>query len=264
MESPYKHIIKIGGSVLTGHGNKPSIDLKNTLRLCSELKPHYQTCLLIHGTGNYGKPPAIKYGYYKSGLIDSTNSAIALEIKKSLQKLNLKFVDKLHCEGIPAKGILLDRFYDNQNQLIDEDKLLEILSIEFDSTMLPVLYGDLIELPDGSFQVISSDDIVSTLTKMLKPKSTIFLSNVDGVFLAGKASKNGNRYLTPVLNAINVSQIDISPKDSYDVSGGMSKKVAIALEAARYCNQCFIGNGFTAGLLHNLLNNKKVKGTDIN
>ena len=62
MKPTYKHILKVGGSVLTGNGSKPSIDLKNTLRLCKELEPFYKTCLLVHGTGNYGKPPAIKYG----------------------------------------------------------------------------------------------------------------------------------------------------------------------------------------------------------
>ena len=184
-----------------------------------------------------------------------------MKIKNSLKVLNQKFVEILHSLSIPATGILIDNYYDAQNQLVDVGKLLELISDAYVNNILPVLYGDLLELPNGNFKVISSDLIVCNLVKIIKPKSTIFLSDVDGVFFTSKSSKDGIQYLSNELNATNINQLYKSPKDNYDVSGGMRKKAEMALNISQYSDDCFIGNGKTPRLLYNLFKGRKVKGT---
>jgi len=83
-----KHIIKFGGSIITNTSTESKFNKKNTLRLAKEIYPYYKGCILIHGTGHVGKPPAIKYGYVESGIVQKNQQLIALHIKNSLRELN--------------------------------------------------------------------------------------------------------------------------------------------------------------------------------
>jgi len=256
------HIIKLGGSVLTGKGEIPSVDLKNTKSIIQELSSYYHKCIFIHGTGNYGKPPALKYGYYKSGIIKKKNRQIALEIKQSLQQLNLQVLNLFISAGIPATAINIDQIYDSKRQLIDVRKLNDALKVLELQRLFPVFYGDLVELPNGNFKVISSDEIVLELSKIIQPRSVIFLSNVDGVYLKNEESENGAPYkITNELNLKNIQCLYIDPNDKKDVSGGMNKKAKTSLQISMYCKSCLIGNGYTPGILSDFLADKKVRGT---
>jgi len=259
------HIIKLGGSVLTGKGEIPSVDLKNTKSIIQELSSYYHKCIFIHGTGNYGKPPALKYGYYKSGIIKKKNRHIALKIKQSLQQLNLQVLKLFLKADIPAAAINIDQIYDSKRQLIDAIKLKDALKLLELQRLFPVFYGDLVELPNGNFKVISSDEIVLVLSKTTQPKSVIFLTNVDGVYLKNEVSKKGAQYvITNELNSKNIQCLYINPNDTKDVSGGMSKKAKTSLQISKYCKSCFIGNGYTPGILSGFLADKKVRGTYVN
>jgi len=256
------NIIKIGGSVLTGKHDAPSYDFKNTLRIAHELSTNFKECILVHGTGSYGKPPAIKYGYYENGIIDKNKKMIALEIKHSLRQLNHLVVQSLLDARIPAISFNIDHFIRQDTHQIEikdlKNSILELLNKE----ILPVAYGDLISIANGSYQVFSSDQIVLELAKIIRPKSVFFLSNVDGVFLKGDGIHDGfEPYLANTLDEENIQQLYQMENDHMDVSGGMRKKAKIALQISKYCNCCFIGSGYCPNVLIDLLNGKDVKGT---
>ena len=262
MKSNRNHIIKLGGSVLTGRSKIPSFDKTNTIRIIEELSPYYDRCVFVHGTGSYGKPPAIKYGYYKSGIIAKKNSLIALKIKQSLRQLNQRVLNLFLTRDIPAATFEINSFYDSQKLIIDDNKLKDFLFDLSNHEILPIFYGDLVSMYNGDYKVISSDEIVYALAKTIQPDSVLFLSNIDGVYLEKSESKNGaGLYLANELNSKNIHQLHQNLGDRKDVSGGMIKKATISMEISKYCNNCLIGNGYTPGILSDFLKGKKVNGT---
>ena len=89
------NIIKFGGSIISESNSGTHFNFKNTERLAQELSPFYKGSVLVHGTGHVGKPPAIKYGYVKNGIIAKEDKLLALEIKSSIRRLNQLVVDTL-------------------------------------------------------------------------------------------------------------------------------------------------------------------------
>jgi isopentenyl phosphate kinase len=257
-----KHIIKLGGSIITDTSSKAYFNKKNTLRLAKELYPFYKGCILIHGTGQVGKPPAIKYGYVDNGILPQNEHLIALNIKNSLRQLNQHVVHTFLSASIPVIPFDILHFYDESKNHLNYKGLKDILLQMLKNGLVPVFYGDLLPLPDGSFKVFSSDLITLLLAKTLKPENVIFLSDVNGVYLEHTKSNNeASSNIIPVLNPKNIRLLIKSENDKKDVSGGMRKKAELALEISRYCKRCFIGNGLTDNILSNFFKEKSVVGT---
>lgn len=257
-----KHIIKLGGSIITDTTSKDYFNKKNTLRLAKELYPFYKGCILIHGTGQVGKPPAIKYGYVDTGVIQKNKHLIALNIKNSLRQLNQCVVQTLLSASIPAIPFDILHFYDNTKNHLNYKVLEDILIKMLKNDLVPVFYGDLLPISDGSFKVFSSDLITLILAKRLKPENVIFLSNVNGVYSEHtKPNNEVNSNIIPVLNPKNIDIVQKSINDNQDVSGGMRKKAELALKISRYCKKCFIGSGFNESILSNFFKGKDVIGT---
>ena len=126
--------------------------------------------------------------------------------------------------------------------------------------MVPIFSGDIIPLPDGNFRVLSSDEITLLLSKIIKPASVIFLTNVDGVYFQ---TRRNEIILTEVLDKSNFHLIWKEENDKLDVSGGMRKKAETAIKISKYCERCCIGNGRRANILSSFLKGAKVKGTYI-
>ncbi|GAH79617.1 unnamed protein product, partial [marine sediment metagenome] len=152
-----KHIIKLGGSIITDTTSKDYFNKKNTLRLAKELYPFYKGCILIHGTGQVGKPPAIKYGYVDTGVIQKNKHLIALNIKNSLRQLNQCVVQTLLSASIPCIPFDILHFYDDTKNHLNYKVIEDILIQMLKNDLVPVFYGDLLPISDGSFKVFSSD-----------------------------------------------------------------------------------------------------------
>lgn len=258
------HIVKIGGSVITEAGDEPMFNRQNTIMIAKELFPHYMNCILIHGTGSYGKPPAIKYGYYKSGIIEKTDRQLALSIKDQIRQLNQKIINTLLSENIPAMPVDIMHFYRISANSNKKNLLKEFLPELLNNDIVPIFFGDLIPQPNGNFKVLSSDEITFILSKIIKPASVIFLTNVDGVYIRKKrdGAVNG-KFLAEVLDNSNSHLMWNEENDKLDVSGGMKKKAETAIKISKYSKRCCIGNGKRANILSGFLNGEKVKGTYI-
>jgi isopentenyl phosphate kinase len=89
-----------------------------------------------------------------------------------------------------------------------------------------------------------------------------FLSDVDGLYAARPGSDAGevSRVLA-TFSAHDARSLWRSSRDTQDVSGGMSRKAAYALDAARHCERCVIASGIEAGVLEKLLRGESGTGT---
>lgn len=245
-------IIKLGGSVITNENSSNKLHEFNTRRIAQQLHKFYPGTILIHGTGIVGKPPAVKHGYVESGKLGKDMKFVALKIKNQIHKLNQNFLSSFISEGIPVQSIVQWQLMGSRFR-VNKQKILEIVQTGF----VPVLFGDFVIQRDGSFKVISSDVICYFIAKILCPDKLIFLTDVDGVYDNGIPPK-----IIPEINQMNYASVPIDSALK-DVSGGMGEKVKLAIKSSRYCNTCFIGNGTTPGLLKDILEDHKVRGTYI-
>lgn len=255
------NLIKLGGSIITDPGQRGIFNKKNASRLAKELFPFHNGCILIHGTGHIGKPPAIKYNYFKTGIIAKKDHLIALRIKESIRKLNQRVVEELLHANIPAIPMDIFNFSIESTNAKGYISLKTILEQLILNGFVPVFYGDLLIKADGSFKVISSDFITLIISKILNPENVIFLTDVNGVYAKNAELNQSGNVILPYISESHMNMIGTHENDLQDVSGGMRKKVEIALEISNYCHLCFIGSGYTKFLIHDFFKNYPVAGT---
>lgn len=251
-------IIKFGGSVITDRNSKELFNSQAVLHLGSELPDNGRNCILIHGTGQVGKPPASKYGYLETGHLPSEKNHIALKIKTQLRRLNQLFVDTMMASSILAYPLDTASFFNDRMGAVKSPQNLTWLKQLLNEGLTPVFYGDLVPFSGGGFKVFSSDVIALILCRALQPDRMLFLSNVPGVYRSGDCDQND---CYKELSEKHLSRFEVMDSDKKDVSGGMSRKVECAIEIARYCGSCFIGSGIVPSTAMGFLEGKQVPGT---
>ncbi len=257
------NLVKIGGSVISRESSENKFERETVRSIARQLHPFHHGLILVHGTGFVGKPPAITYGYYKSGHAAKKDYLAMLAIKDELRVLNHRFVRTMLDESVPVMPFGISHMFTEAMDALKpgaEQELRDVLSNGY----VPVFYGDLIMCRDGSFRVFSSDVITLLLSQVFHPRHTVFLSDVDGVYRHGDNLDNpAENNLIEVLNAKVAAELERSEYDKNDVSGGMSAKVAHALKIASNSEKCFIGSGINPGVVSGFLRGENVLGTRI-
>lgn len=249
-------IIKFGGSIITDPAFDDEIHRPNIRRLAAELRSCAAGCIVVHGTGLVGKPPAHEFGYVETRIIPPDQHLIASRIRHSLRFLNLQVVDCLLAAGISAVPMHIASFADSGHALRSDDVSVQLLSM-LSQGCVPVFHGDLLRLADGRFQVFSSDTMALILVQALQADEMLFLTRARGVHAKSNFPKDEPTIL-PDLTEKTLAAIQEQLGDSLDVSGGMSSKITCAMEIARHCRRCFIASGLDAGILQAFLSGQAV------
>jgi isopentenyl phosphate kinase len=257
-----ENIIKFGGSIVTSPSAPEFFWKENVRRLAEELAPHRHRSILLHGTGLVGKPHARKFNYLIERRMNPQQRLIALELRSNLRRLNNAVVSALVEAGIPAIPFDIIHCFDESMTNFRHTNIISELKNTIERGLTPVFYGDLMPAPDGSFRVFSSDAMCLILARALRPDNLIFLTDTDGV-LASPDSESDRPRLLEELTPDTLHLLHRQESDSTDVSGGMSAKVNVALECARYSRNCIIANGVKQGVLTELLRGNTSLGTRI-
>jgi isopentenyl phosphate kinase len=203
--------------------------------------------------------------YVKNGIIAKEDRLIALTIKRKIRQLNQDVVNAFLSCSIPAIPIDILHFYTKYEVPFNIGVPRTTISDFLKNGIVPVFYGDLLPALHVSFKVFSSDLLTFLLTKTLKPENVIFLTDVDRVYLdiAGLSDDTYEEVIKE-LTSETMASIRWSDLVTTDVSGGMKRKVELALEISRICNKCFIGSGYAINILNKVLNGEPVTGTFVN
>jgi len=185
-------VVKFGGSVITSKESDHNFNKEIVRRLASELPDNGQQCILVHGTGLVGKPPAEEFGYLESGFIPEVSNLLSLEIKIALRRLNLMFIDVLVKSSVKAIPIDTGAFFNESMDGVRDEQRLAWLGMLLEHGLTPVFYGDLVPVSNGGFKVFSSDVISLILSKALQLDKMLFLSDVDGVYRDSNEKKRFN------------------------------------------------------------------------
>jgi isopentenyl phosphate kinase len=245
-------LIKLGGSIVTKKGRNP-INLPTIRNLARQLPGIEGKIVIVHGTGHIGKPPALKYGYTRSKSLPPTKVQTALKIRNAIAELTAAITYTLNDLNIPALSIDNTHFYGYFRQQWNQKGLKCLIDVLTKSKVIPVFSGNFLPVENGGYRVLSSDELVLAIARLIKPKWVIFLSDVDGVFDAH--NEIIPEFKTGMLNDLKQSV--------YDVSGGMKMKVKTALQLRPYCKTCFILNGTRKGILERFQKKKDIYGTRI-
>lgn len=237
-------VIKLGGSVVSDKARDCTARPDTIRALGAALADAAAAAgrpriALVHGTGSFGKPYAIRYGYL-DGAFDADLVHRFLEIRNSLHDLARIVARELAAAGLAVAE--LDAWHAFPR---DDDGTLRFAAPDHDRLLVargatPLYHGDLYVCPRDGYRVVSSDAMTALLARHHRPRIVLFLSDVDGVLDPDTGELL--REVTPET----ARRLDrrAHPADALDVSGGMSAKMRWAFEAARWCDACWITNGF--------------------
>jgi isopentenyl phosphate kinase len=241
-------VIKLGGSVIT-HKDRPlSLRIKALDQLSKVMAHHYSKKIIVHGGGSFGH-----YYAKKAGLSTECKEIVNIEgvylTRKSMFDLDQKIVGSLSSRGI--KPYTIAPFFVRGNSIAMKSFFLDLLN----QGLTPVLFGDVIPC-HGGFKILSGDDIAYSVCSMIKPTRMIFCMDVDGVYPSSKMKGDAICELDSrtVKNFVGTSK-------KYDVTGGITRKLKIALKISKLGTDVFFVNGLKPHVVFKALNGVIGMGT---
>lgn len=266
-------ILKIGGSILTKKDStEPEVDYDNLNRIASEIEDSLKIenitsdlndgLILIHGAGSFGHPPADKYKInepIQDGQYPYKRLGFA-EIQNQVKKLNSTICDVLIEHNIPVVALPPSAFITTDNKRVFNINL-KLIKKYLDEGYIPVLYGDIVLDESLKMAIISGDQVLQYISKILNSDSIILGTDVDGVYNKNP-KKHNDAKLIDVLS--NIEQIEfLESTNNIDVTGGMVGKVKELLSLTDFGIESCIVNANTPGIIANALQSKEFKGTII-
>ena len=254
-------ILKIGGSVITDKDGELAARTEVINRLAEEIqKTHVQSLVIVHGGGSFGHPTAQKYGI-KEGLRNETQKVGFAETHHVMTVLNGLVMDSLVWHNIPAISVAPSCCVVTENGRIKtfEDAVFKLyLKMGF----VPVLYGDATLDRKLGFTVLSGDQLVSHLARILGAKKVIIGVDTDGLYDADpKVEKNVKLYTHLNLSELEKIKTKLGGSTAPDVTGGMLGKVSELIPAVAEGIQVTMVNAAKPNRVYKALIGEVVEGT---
>ena len=186
-------LIKLGGSIITNKGKSQSARRKTIDNILKQIKNINEPKILVHGGGSYGHYWSVKYGmhtrpakYNNIGLSVVKNSMIELD------KIILDIATK-NSYPTPATQVWLNTYSLPPTDFMNGNKPIRNKIQKFGeiskSGLTPGTYGDALWYGQKKSYILSGDVIMTTILKMLKPRLSVFVLDVDGVYSNTKLKK---------------------------------------------------------------------------
>ena len=254
-------ILKIGGSVITDKDGELAARTEVINRLAEEIqKTHVQSLVIVHGGGSFGHPTAQKYGI-KEGLRNETQKVGFAETHHVMTVLNGLVMDSLVWHNIPAISVAPSCCVVTENGRIKtfEDAVFKsYLKMGF----VPVLYGDATLDGKLGFTVLSGDQLVSHLARILGAKKIIIGVDTDGLYDADpKVERNVKLYTHLNLSELEKIKTKLGGSTAPDVTGGMLGKVSELIPAVAEGIQVTMVNAAKPNRIYKALIGEVVEGT---
>jgi isopentenyl phosphate kinase len=178
-----------------------------------------------------------------------TNPKGVAIVKNSMVELNKIILDSAVKNGINSYCLPPTDFM-NGNKSI-KSKILIINDIA-KSGLTPITFGDALWFGGGKSYILSGDTIMTIIAKILKPRLSLFVLDVDGVYSDLKTKKliHDFKKEKPVIQSIKM-----------DVTGGMTRKITEANNIVKTGLKVFFVNGNKPKRITNAISGKKFEGT---
>jgi len=204
-------LIKLGGSIITNK-DKPLSARKSTIdKITKSLRKLDEPFVVVHGGGSFGHYWSVRYDMHTRPARYSQHGISV--IKNSMISLNKIVLDSFLKNRLNPYCLPPTDFMNGNRPIIKKVKEIEKIA---KSNLVPITFGDALWYGKKKSYILSGDRIITILAKMIRPRLSIFVLNVDGVFYDLKTKKliyemKGQR--------LQVSEIPM------DVTGGMKRKL---------------------------------------
>ena len=240
-------LIKLGGSIITNKEKPLSARRKAIDSILNQIKRIREPMILVHGGGSYGHYWSVKYDMHtKPAKYDMRGVSIVKNSMIDLNKiiLNSAVKNRINAYCLPPTDFM------NGNKPI-KNKILTINEIA-KSGLTPVTYGDALWFGKKKSYILSGDVIMNIIGKILKPRLSIFVLDVDGVYSNTKSKKLIYDFK---------KEKPIISKNKIDVTGGMTRKITEAANMSKSGLKVFFVNGNKPKRILDAVSGKKFEGT---
>ena len=240
-------LIKLGGSIITNK-QKPLSPRKKTIdSILKEIGKIKEPVIIVHGGGSYGHYWSVKYDMHTKPAKTSPKG-VAI-VKNSMVELNKIILDsavknKINSYCLPPTDFM------NGNKAI-KSKILTINDIS-KSGLTPITFGDALWFGQKKSYILSGDVIMTTIGKILKPRLSLFVLDVDGVYSNLKTKK--------LIHDFKKEKPEIK-NNKMDVTGGMTRKITEANNMAKAGLKIFFVNGNKPKRITDAVSGKRFEGT---
>jgi isopentenyl phosphate kinase len=240
-------LIKLGGSIITNKEKPLSPRIKTIDNIAKQLKKISEPFVIVHGGGSFGHYWSVKYDMHtKPAKYDSHGVSI---VKNSMIELNKIILDSLTKNKLNPYCLPPTDFMSGNKPI--PSKVREIKKIA-ESNLIPVTFGDALWYGQKKSYILSGDKIMSVLANALRPRLSIFVLNVDGLY-----SDLRTKRLIYNMKDDQVSIQDIP----MDVTGGMTRKVEEATKISKMGLKVFFTNGNKPERITNAIQKNRFEGT---
>jgi isopentenyl phosphate kinase len=223
--------LKLGGSLITDKSRREAAQLPVLRRLANEIaeaiKAKPDTRLLIgHGSGSFGHPPAAQFGI-RTGATTKEDWRGFAEVWAAANRLH-----RLVLDSFTEAGLSIISFPPSANAVTERGELVELayepLQRALNAGLIPVVLGDVAFDRAQGATIVSTEQVLVYLAKILRPERILLAGIEEGVF-EDYPDRTG---LVPELSEISV-ELRLEGAETTDVTGGMANKVEQALALAR-------------------------------
>ena len=240
-------LIKLGGSIITNKEKPLSPRRKTIEKIVHSLRKVNEGMVVVHGGGSYGHYWSVKYGMHtKPKKYDPRGVSI---VKNSMVELNKIILDSFLKNKLNPYCLPPTDFMNGDKPITKKIKQIERIA---NSSMIPITYGDALWFGNKKSYILSGDKIMSLLARVLRPRLSIFVLNIDGLYSNMKNKK--------LIKEFNNDKLSIK-KASLDVTGGMTRKVNEASKISKMRLKVFFVNGNKPKRIVNAIEGKKFEGT---
>jgi len=258
-------IIKLGGSVVTFKEKPltPNYDgIEKILGVLGEIKKNFKI-IIVHGGGSFGHFWSVKYDMHTKPYPYSDLGVSV--VHESMIELNHIITNKFIESKLKPYSLQPSAFVFNSTA--DPARIHDIVDMTTENELIPITFGDVIHTSGNNFSILSGDTIMSMLCTELHPKFSIFTTNVDGLY--SDMSKG------EIVREIQVDKTDISnilsegkekiehPDSSFDVTGGMKRKMTESIQIANSGTHVYLINGFHPERILDIIHDREYIGTCI-
>ncbi len=240
-------LIKLGGSIITNKQRPLTASVSTIKQIAVHLKKIKEPYMIVHGGGSFGHYWSVKYGMHTKPARYSIRGVSV--VKNSMVELNNIVLQAFLQSNLDPYCLPPTDFIFENEPVVK--KVKEILKIS-NTGLIPISYGDVMWFGRNKFYILSGDKIMGMLTRILKPRLAIFVTNVDGVYSNIKTKKLIREITTQRPTISNVKM---------DVTGGMNRKIIEAIEMSKSGTDVFFVNGNTPQRIINAINGKEFEGT---
>lgn len=241
-------IVKLGGSVISDKNVEKSFHEDVVSQIASEIAQFYpkENFIIVHGGGSYGHPLAKEYNLREGIEPNPESKRIGFsKTHQAMLELNEKIINIFLEKNLPAFSVSTSSVFITEGGSVAYGNV-EVLKRLIELRLIPVLFGDVaVDLKKG-IDILSGDQIITYLAKMLRPSKVIFLMDVDGIY-DGKPDEGS------LIWELKVREIDrlierLSGSAGIDVTGGIANKLREAKGIAQFSEVWFV-NGKVSGRL---------------